>query len=341
MTSRERMLATFEFSSPDRLPVVYHPSEAGLHVHGERLRDLFLRYPPDNPIDFIEIPRPPEGTVSQNGEYYQEVTDEWGTRWGHHIFGIQGQPVAYPLASWSEAKHYAFPPLPPVGSEESSETHLVPAETRQTYLIIDGWVSIFQRLYALRPMADVLMDLATGDRDLIAFLNRLARYCSDCIDFLLAKGTDVVMFGDDWASQTGPLVSPDVFRDIFSSHYREMFARVHAAGGRVFFHCCGKMDYLLDDLIELGIDGLWHQSALYDSDDFAARCRDAGLTVYLHPDRQHLVPRGTPDQIRAAVRRFAHRYHGLGGGAIFYVEIENDAPFENARALIEAIDRCR
>jgi hypothetical protein len=101
------------------------------------------------------------------------------------------------------------------------------------------------------------------------------------------------------------------------------------------------MDYLLDELFGLGIDGLWHQSALYDSDGFAQRCRDAGVTVYLHPDRQYLIPRGTPDEIRRTIGRFAERYHGLGGGAIFYVEIENDAPFENARALIEAIDEYR
>ena len=51
-------------------------------------------------------------------------------------------------------------------------------------------------------------------------------YDCRCIDFVLAKGADAVMFADDWASQSGPFVSPAIFRDHFRSRYREMFARV-------------------------------------------------------------------------------------------------------------------
>ncbi len=65
------------------------------------------------------------------------------------------------------------------------------------------------------------------------------------------------------------------------------------------------------------------------------------VTLYIHPDRQYLVPRGTPQEIEAAIRAYADRYHALGGGGIFYIEIENDAPFENVKALIEAVDTYR
>lgn len=50
MTPRERMIRTFEFNNPDKIPVVYNSSRAGLYVHGEKLLDLFNQYPPDNPI---------------------------------------------------------------------------------------------------------------------------------------------------------------------------------------------------------------------------------------------------------------------------------------------------
>jgi len=33
--------------------------------------------------------------------------------------------------------------------------------------------------------------------------------------------------------------------------------------------------------------------------------------------------------------------HAIGGGGIFYVEIENDAPWENVKTLIEAIHEYR
>ena len=352
MTSRKRMLATFDFACPDRLPVIYHPSEAGLYVHGQKLLDLFRGFPPDarypyippvTPMIFDDVPLPspkPE-TLAGDGRYYEEVTDGWGTRWGLHTFGIGGQPVGYPFASWEAARDYAFPALPDLRNPRFHERHAIPSAIRENYLIFSGWVSLFQQLYALRPMEDVLMDLATGEPHMLDFVDRLAGYCHQTVDFLLAAGVDVIVFGDDWAAQSSPLTSPAIFRELFKPHYRRLFAKVHQSGGRVLFHCCGKMDYLLDELFEMEIDGLWHQCALYDDDAFAGRCREAGVTVLLHLDRQHLIPHGTPAEIQATVQRFAKRYKALGGGAIFYVEIENDAPFANVKALIEGIDRSR
>ena len=39
--SRQRMLDAFNYTDPDKIPLVYHPSPAGLFVHGEKLLDLF------------------------------------------------------------------------------------------------------------------------------------------------------------------------------------------------------------------------------------------------------------------------------------------------------------
>jgi hypothetical protein len=91
-------------------------------------------------------------------------------------------------------------------------------------------------------------------------------------------------------------------------------------------------------LLDLGIDGLWPQIGLFEQvPRVVERCREARVTIYIHPDRQRLIPLGAPSEIDGAIRAYAERYHDLGGGGIFYVEIENDAPWENVRALIEAI----
>lgn len=65
------------------------------------------------------------------------------------------------------------------------------------------------------------------------------------------------------------------------------------------------------------------------------------IAIYIHPDRQRLIPLGTPLQIDSYIRLAAEKYKKLGGGGIFYVEIENDAPFENVKALVEAINKYR
>lgn len=340
-SSRDRMLRAFQYSSPDRLPVVYHPSPAGLHVHGEALLDLFRQYPPDNPVTFTEVPQPPPGTVDDDGRYHELRRDEWGTEWEYLIFGVAGHPHAYPVRNWAEARHFAFPPVPGPGTTEREQRRTEVHALKQDYLVFDGWISLLERLHALRPIDDVLAGLVNRDPALLAFLKRLTVYWHEVLDYLLSTGVDVVVFGDDWGTQTAPIISPGLFREIFRPRYAELMGRVKESGRKVFLHCCGRVGPLLDDFLELGIDGYWPQINCYHLDELAGRCRDYGVALYLHPDRQYLIPRGTPAEIESTIQGYAQRWRTLGGGGIFYVELENDAPFDNARALIESIDRYR
>jgi hypothetical protein len=110
----------------------------------------------------------------------------------------------------------------------------------------------------------------------------------------------------------------------------------------IFFHSCGFLGAIFDELLDLGIRGLWPQIGLFEADTaHIGRCRERSVAIYIHPDRQHLVPRGAPHEIEAKIRNYAQTYHRLHGGGIFYIEIENDAPFENISALLEAAHRYR
>ena len=87
---------------------------------------------------------------------------------------------------------------------------------------------------------------------------------------------------------------------------------------------------------------IWPQIRWFESDPARiAACWDRKVGLYVHPDRQRLIPLGTPEEICGEIRRYADLGRRLGGGVIFYVEIENDAPFENVKALLEAIDAFR
>lgn len=337
MTSRERMLRAFEYRAPDRIPIVYHPSPAGLHVHGKRLLDLFNKYPPDNPISFDTLPRPDPSTINEQGEYREIRKDEWGTVWESVIYGITGHVKEYPLRDLKVAKDYPFPPLlsadPAAFRAESKRVQML----RERYLVFGGWVSIFERLQALRPIDDLLVEIYREEPATIDLVDRLTLWQKACVKDLIVAGYDVITFGDDWGFQTGPFLPPELFRKIFVPRYRELFAPVKQAGRKIFFHSCGTLGPILDELINLGIDGIWHQVSRYDEHALARTCKDHGVCAYIHPDRQRLIPFGTPDEIRQKIRWYADLYHSLGGGGIFYVEIENDAPFENVQALIESV----
>jgi uroporphyrinogen decarboxylase len=257
------------------------------------------------------------------------------------IYGVWGIPCGFPFRNWAEAADYRFPPPSALPAQNALDKAWVQRQ-RAEYLVFTGWVSIFERLSALRPLDEVLMDLHTRERHLMAFLDRLVDYWLGVIAELLDAGADVIMFGDDWGTQTSTLVSPALFHDIFRPLYQMLMAPIKAAGRRVFFHNCGYPGKIFDELLDLGIDGMWPQIGLFETDPrYAAACRERRVAIYIHPDRQRLIPFGTPGEIGRYIGGFAERYHQLGGGGIFHVEMENDAPWENVEALIMAIDRYR
>ena len=335
------MLDAFTFSEPDRIPVVYHPSPAGLHVHGRKLLDLFNAYPPDNAITFDDIPGPPPGTVGDAGRYHELRTDEWGTTWEYLIFGVHGHPRGYPFMDWKAAADYAFPEIPEIGSEAFLlEKEAVDLERRE-YLPFRGWVSLFEKVCSLHPFDEVLMSICTRDPDFLRFMDRLTEYWDRVLDSTIAAGADVITFGDDWGTQTAQMISTDLFREIYKPRYQALMEKARGADRLVFFHCCGFLGPLFDEFLDLGIDGFWPQIMCYDPDTFPTTCKEHRVTVYIHPDRQQLVPLGTPLEIKEQIRTYADTYHELGGGGIFYIEIENDAPFENVEALVQAVDKYR
>lgn len=335
MTPRQRMLSAFEFTSPDKIPVVYHPSPAGLYVHGEQLLRLLRDFPPDNPIAFDIIPAPPAESVDANGNYHEIRKDEWGTGWEFKIFGIQGHPKTYPFVSWEAAGDYNFPPLPTLNTNEVKEQ-------KKTFLLFAGGISIFEKLHALQPFDQVLMDITLQNPAFLYFLDRLVDYWLQYIDILIKADIDVIMFGDDWGTQHTSLISPKHFKTIFKPKYKLLMDPILHAGKKVFFHSCGYLGGVLDDLIDLGIHGLWPQINLMEQNaSLMDKCIQYNITLYIHLDRQYLVPLGTPDEIRIAIKKYADMFHALNGGGIFYVEIENDAPFDNVKTLIQSIHQFR
>ena len=66
---------------------LYHPSAAGLNVHGKKLPDLYNEFPPDNQIPLVSIPESAPGIVAPGGGYHKLKNHEWNIEWEFRIFG--------------------------------------------------------------------------------------------------------------------------------------------------------------------------------------------------------------------------------------------------------------
>jgi uroporphyrinogen-III decarboxylase len=165
----------------------------------------------------------------------------------------------------------------------------------------------------------------------------LVAYNAVLVENALAVGADAISVGDDFGTQQALMMSPKVWRRFFKPRYRELLAPVVAAGKAVFFHSCGHIELILDDLAEVGASAIWPQLPLFDHRELARRCRGLGLAVQMHPDRGELMQRGGPQQVRDGILRLVEEFATLGGGSWLYLEVDPGFPWANVEAMYETV----
>ena len=149
---------------------------------------------------------------------------------------------------------------------------------------------------------------------------------------------DGVRFCEGWGSQRGMLTSPRLWREFFKPAYAKMFDVVHQSGKRVWLHCYGVIEDIIPDLIEVGVDVLSPQANCMDRRRL--RWLTCGRACILGDvDRQRILPRGTPEEVRAAVRADIHRFASSAGGLIAHGKVSGEVPPENVEAMLDEVVR--
>jgi hypothetical protein len=342
MLPRDRVHAALNYQKCDAAALEYHPSRRGLFEHGEKLRSLFAQVPGDfEDVLDTPIPVPDPSHFDAQGEYHELRKDEWGTVWEYRIFCMTGHPAEWPLEDIQRIHSFPFPPNEYASAASFDALKARSAEIRRTRFHKAGWFGLFERMIGLRRFEDVLMDLAEDSEEINLLADRLVAYQAADIARLIEAGVDGIQFGDDYGTQQGLIMSPELWRRFFKPRLQTLIRPVQDAGVKVFFHTCGKSRELLDDFREIGVDAIWPQLSLYDPPELAAHCRDLGLAVAIHIDRAHVMTKGTPEDVEAAVEYAAKVFRPQDGGSWFYVEIDNGFPFRNVEALVKSIGRYR
>lgn len=342
MLPRERVLATLNFQPPDIIPLEYHSSPSGSFEHGERLHELWERYPQDfGPAGTFPHARPEPRWVDAQGRYCEVRRDEWGVVWEHLIFGAAGHPLARPLDDWSDLECYRLPPDPLMSGPEFDREQARAREHQQRYFHKSGWINLFEVMIAVRRFEDVLMDIASDTAEINRLADLITDYQLKRVHYLLARGVDAIQFGDDFSTQFDLMMSLATWRRFFKPRFARLMRPVHTAGKSIFFHTCGCGGRLLEDFADLGVHAIWPQIDVYDPADLARRCREAKIAIALHPNRGELMIRSSPEEVRLGVRKLVDEFSMAQGGTWFYVEIDSGFPFQNVKALIETIGELR
>ncbi len=128
---------------------------------------------------------------------------------------------------------------------------------------------------------------------------------------------------DDWGMQDRAFISPRVFREFFKPRYKTWFDEIKAAGLHTWMHSCGRINDVLDDLIDCGLEVINNQQPnTVGIDEFGRRFRGR-ICFEAIVDTQSTLPRGTYDEIRQQARQLVAAYGTPAGG--FIASDYNDA----------------
>ena len=335
MCSRQRVLRAVSFGRPDRAPISHAVLPAAQLKHGPALNEILAEFHDDFGWDGQEDLR-----LDEYPALYRQglQRDDFGTTWRVERLGICGIPVEWPIADLERYDEYRwpadFPAGPPLRRQYSG--HRLGPDDR--WYARGAWISFFEQSQQLLGMENLLVAIASEPPALGRLLDDLLAFNLRWIEKWVKLPYDGLHFADDWGGQERLMIRPEQWRRIFKPRYAEMFRRVKDAHMHVWFHSDGRINDILGDLIEIGVDVLNSQTKVVGL-DWVARNFRGKVAFRTDIDRQRVLPFGSPAEVKEEVQRTFEACGTPQGGIIACGEIGPDVPLANVRAMYEAFQQ--
>jgi uroporphyrinogen decarboxylase len=336
LTSRELVIKTLKHEPAQRVPRDVWALPAVTMLRDDEYSRLIQEFPGD-----FGMPDYNYGIGDKaKGERYQvgEYTDAWGCVWHVAELGVIGEVKHPPLADWSALDTFR-PPYEILENADLSRVNKSCAASDK-FMKTGTETRPFERIQFLRGSEALFMDLAYGSKEVGKLLQMLHDFY--CKEMRLWADTDIdgVAFMDDWGHQTGMLISPDMWRNMFKPLYQDYVDILHEKGKWVFFHTDGYVEDIFPDFVEIGFDAVNSQLFCMDIEDLGRRF-SGKITFWGEIDRQHVLPFGTVEEVREAVRRVRKAFDHGRGGVIAEAEWGKNDPYENIEAVFDEWNKPR
>ena len=376
MTSRERVLTAINHEEPDRVPIVIGVSNAtGIKMkpYQELKRLLGIDAPDEYLYDWPEL-----GTAAideetmirlhsdvrgvldlepawvrernRNRPPHTPYIDSWGSG-QKEIAPGEWFPGVHPMAdatSIEDIEKYDWPDMSdPTRVAHVREQALRLKEQGEYAIMGTPWLLFpFERAHAMQGMDKFMINMALNPDFATALLRKITDLCMELMDnFLKQCGDliDIIKIGDDLGSQTGLLISPKMYRQFLKPLHAEFIQFIkERTDAKVFFHTDGDVMDLVGDFIEIGVDILNPiQTSAGRMANLSELKRRYGkdITFCGAIDTHHILPHGTPEEVRQEVKRVIDILGPGGGYMVASVHtIMNDVPAENILAMVDAVE---
>ena len=329
MTPKERVLTTINHEEPDRIPYDswMAPEVAnvmittlGVDLNSDRFalakalgHDML--YASLGICDGFNSIYKPERKIGEN--LYQ---DAWGIKWSEKSqdYGSYCEMVEHPLADITSYESYRWPDPMEVEKDGLKMFEELIAQCGKKYAILGGVpCTMLEAAWYLRGLESYLMDLYSNRDFAVELLDRTMKYHLAISKKLVEMGVDIIWWGDDVANENGPFVNPKLYREIIKPRHAYMVQEVKKINKsvKIAFHTDGKIDWVLDDLIEIGVDIL--NPLQPDVNNVTEIKKEYGdkLTFWGNVDTRNVMSKGTCADVVEEVKKVI-RVLAPGGGLI-------------------------
>lgn len=344
MNSRERMLAVINRQPVDRIPTdIWATGEVWdkLRDHFGQDTDIASELHIDGMSGFLapgyvgpSLPDLPAG----------ESCDLWGIRRKQvpHEGGSYDEMTFHPLAAARTIDDLDAYAWPRVDWFDYSKMRAGAVAAHETHAVQCGYMAPFLLHNLLRGLEQSLVDPLIDPDFTHALVGRISdfdyehhrRMFEECEGLI-----DVAQVTDDLGSQTGPLISLELYKEFYAPHHKRFIDLCREFGIKVFHHDDGGCRPFLPLLVEMGIDILNPIQWTCPGMDMHELKSEFGDKVCFHGaiENQKILPFGTPEEVRAEVRHCIDALASDGTGYILASchNMQVNTPVENIIAMYD------
>ncbi|MCS7224852.1 MAG: hypothetical protein NZ959_09900 [Armatimonadetes bacterium] len=336
----ERIRASSNFEEPDRVPIWDYIDNPEVLRHFKRPEDDYdtamVRVYHGLGIDLCR-------GYGRSFEKEENGTILSGGTTTHRIAGQTAWKVRYEIESLEELKQYINTAQPVswdwIKKHWVNDVRVQQQRFAPYTLYVPGHGCGFHDAYGLmgqERFSYFLYDAPNEIRALLEITGESAyRFAKVAAQEQLSP---LYFIGDDIAYKNGLFFSLHFLRQTFIPMLRRCIEVLHDGGIKVIYHSDGNLWSIMDDLMDVGIDGLNPLEPLAGMDLSRLKKRYGKRLILVGGiDCSVLLPLGTKDEIWEAVRQ-AVAVAAPGGG--FFIgsssEITPATPLENVLAFYEA-----
>jgi len=289
--------------------------------------------------------------LKDRGGYY-EYFDEWG--FTHHFpkDGYWFSLVESPMENLDFSEDHVVENYPWPDAQDSRRfaglrERAMEFRNSEKAVFTKGFCAgLFEMHQRVRGMENAMLDPFMNGINSDLLLGKLADLKIEFWDALLNEIGDVLDIlgeGDDYGTQQSQLIAPEHFREYYKPHFKRVleFIKTKKPELKILFHSCGNVRPIIPDLIEMGVDILNPVHVTATGMEPVRLKRDFGKDMVFWGggvDTQHILPSGSPQQVKDNVRQNMEAL-APGGGFIFSTihNIQAEVPPQNVVAMIEAL----